>query len=667
MPRTVILFAKAAIPGGAAGDLFAMPVQVAGYTRGGTYVAPHTAIRHTAPAEAPNKPPPMDGAAQALALRIAGLQREMGAVQALSFTDSQLAKLRALGWIGPAVAHAYGAEIGNLTLTEAGRTAMARAVAQANEVAAPTEPPAPPADLAGGRATYPDGRMIPMPGDKVRRGVPGIFGMPIMLEGVVRGKTVQITSGATNRKVDALSPAWSVIGDPAVDRIAAERRAANEAEAAAKRARQDAEMEAREAERQALIAARGTLEGADLAPGDVIEDPEGVPHIVMDVAPSGIPATYPLGSDDAHGRTNGRLDGWRRLDMQPPPGSIIESKYGLAKRRTDAGEWEPVVWSGRRGEWVADAEFGPSLTDQEATAIALAATDFIARDREANRRERGYISYSRPGALDAVLEEQGRELRSTDYGRVLEQMGVIVDAMANGRTDELRAMRAEAPPEAAAPVEGRTAPAPAPPAVLIMPTPQPATPATGELLEAERAKLARYESGTFAAREDIVDLTRRRVNADPAKWRTGMGVTYKVASGSKGMQTNRGYRVVEVDPSNKMLRIRLIRDAGYADAMPGQSADQWIWMGEAQRAKADDAAELGPAPPRKPSGATIHEAYTMDYSSRIHFAKDGKGRVWKRMQVRDPRYGYKWGAWKLQKGDIPERATRTDQRARLPA
>ncbi len=52
----VVLFLKATIPGGA-GDLFALPVQVAGYTTpDGTYVAPHTAIRHkrtTLPAAAP--------------------------------------------------------------------------------------------------------------------------------------------------------------------------------------------------------------------------------------------------------------------------------------------------------------------------------------------------------------------------------------------------------------------------------------------------------------------------------------------------------------------------------------------------------------------------------------------------------------------------------------
>lgn len=42
-----ILFFKAQIPGGALGDLLAIPVQVRGHTtRDGVHVAPHTAIRH---------------------------------------------------------------------------------------------------------------------------------------------------------------------------------------------------------------------------------------------------------------------------------------------------------------------------------------------------------------------------------------------------------------------------------------------------------------------------------------------------------------------------------------------------------------------------------------------------------------------------------------------
>lgn len=37
--------------------------------------------------------------------------------------------------------------------------------------------------------------------------------------------------------------------------------------------------------------------------------------------------------------------------------------------------------------------------------------------------------------------------------------------------------------------------------------------------------------------------------------------------------------------------------------------------------------------------------YTMDYTSQIQFAKSESGKVFQRMQYRDPRYGYKWGRW----------------------
>lgn len=53
----MILFLKAAIPGGAAGDLFAGPVRVKGHTtKAGVYVAPYTAtkkVRHPPPAPHP--------------------------------------------------------------------------------------------------------------------------------------------------------------------------------------------------------------------------------------------------------------------------------------------------------------------------------------------------------------------------------------------------------------------------------------------------------------------------------------------------------------------------------------------------------------------------------------------------------------------------------------
>jgi hypothetical protein len=45
-PGGAILFLKATIPGGAAGDLFATSVHVDGHMRGGRYVAPFTSTRH---------------------------------------------------------------------------------------------------------------------------------------------------------------------------------------------------------------------------------------------------------------------------------------------------------------------------------------------------------------------------------------------------------------------------------------------------------------------------------------------------------------------------------------------------------------------------------------------------------------------------------------------
>lgn len=37
--------------------------------------------------------------------------------------------------------------------------------------------------------------------------------------------------------------------------------------------------------------------------------------------------------------------------------------------------------------------------------------------------------------------------------------------------------------------------------------------------------------------------------------------------------------------------------------------------------------------------------FTMDYTSQIDYAVSESGKVFRRMQFRDPRYGYKWGKW----------------------
>lgn len=39
------------------------------------------------------------------------------------------------------------------------------------------------------------------------------------------------------------------------------------------------------------------------------------------------------------------------------------------------------------------------------------------------------------------------------------------------------------------------------------------------------------------------------------------------------------------------------------------------------------------------------EGYTMDYTGRIQYALSETGKVFRRSQYRDARYGYKWAKW----------------------
>lgn len=38
--------------------------------------------------------------------------------------------------------------------------------------------------------------------------------------------------------------------------------------------------------------------------------------------------------------------------------------------------------------------------------------------------------------------------------------------------------------------------------------------------------------------------------------------------------------------------------------------------------------------------------FTMDFTSQIDYAVSESGKVFSRIQYRDPRYGYKWGKWR---------------------
>ncbi len=40
-----------------------------------------------------------------------------------------------------------------------------------------------------------------------------------------------------------------------------------------------------------------------------------------------------------------------------------------------------------------------------------------------------------------------------------------------------------------------------------------------------------------------------------------------------------------------------------------------------------------------------YTGYTMDFTAQIQWAKSESGKVVRRIQGRDPRYGYKWSRW----------------------
>ena len=113
-----------------------------------------------------------------------------------------------------------------------------------------------------------------------------------------------------------------------------------------------------------------------------------------------------------------------------------------------------------------------------------------------------------------------------------------------------------------------------------------------EHLAKMRAALARIEGGRHktAGDERIEGLYRRRLGADPAKWKPGRGVSYQVNSG-RGMQTNRGFRIVEVDPANLMALVRSVADTGLTTTGGNHDRieDDWRYLGELKRDKKYDA------------------------------------------------------------------------------
>lgn len=310
MPDGMILFMKATIRAAGQSDLFAIPVRVSGYTNdAGTFVAPHTAVRHK---------------------------------------------------------HA------------------------------PESPPSAPGLVA--RATFGDGRLVPVVGDKVFQTVAGAFGMPSTIHGeVIQGrngpriKTTGSSAMIGQAKVGATYPVdanWTVVGDPELAR----RTAAREAKEAEAKAQREAELAAEEAKRARAGAERGTLDPATVVPGDVIEDPEGRPHLVAEAHsdPQHGRGLYGHPLDDADGHAGGLgsdFRGWRKVDHPLPEDAdlfIRDEGVGLfqGRRKRIGGAWVPVEWDDDAGEYrpVAGAVAPGEAEPKEGDHRNVGGVDYVLRD-----------------------------------------------------------------------------------------------------------------------------------------------------------------------------------------------------------------------------------------------------------------------------------------------
>jgi hypothetical protein len=198
-----------------------------------------------------------------------------------------------------------------------------------------------------GRATYPDGRLIPVVGDQVFQALRGAFGMPASIRGEVYSAggemRVRITGGGDALGVSQvrggtqkLTPAWTVVNDPELKRREDERAAQEAAAKAAREAEQAAQQAAQDAQDAADIAAGFSLDADSLNPGDMIESPRHGLAIVTETLGQNHKdqtawVAYVRGgkgnwmSDDSIGNNKrGTTPGWRKSGAPVPEGAEIK-------------------------------------------------------------------------------------------------------------------------------------------------------------------------------------------------------------------------------------------------------------------------------------------------------------------------------------------------------
>jgi hypothetical protein len=119
-----------------------------------------------------------------------------------------------------------------------------------------------------------------------------------------------------------------------------------------------------------------------------------------------------------------------------------------------------------------------------------------------------------------------------------------------------------------------------PPKAATPPKPK----ADSDVVKLKELRKVRFKT---ASDERMIEILQARIKADPAKWKVGDGVGWRVYAGGKSAQINRGFRIVEIDTESKQALVRQVADTGLTTSGGDNDAisDNWVHIADLVRDK----------------------------------------------------------------------------------
>lgn len=146
--------------------------------------------------------------------------------------------------------------------------------------------------------------------------------------------------------------------------------------------------------------------------------------------------------------------------------------------------------------------------------------------------------------------------------------------------------------------------------------------------ETDEEKLRRLEAKRHKSAGDelSIEVAKRRIAADPAKWQVGRGVGRRIGlAGRKGSQVNRGFRIIEIDVLTKEALIRQVADTGLTESGgdTDRLSDEWVHIADLVADRKYDASSLE----RQSSGRSESDSFA-PFRRDVGRAKDETLQRW---------------------------------------